>query len=38
MSVNPLQSQTSTKGKSKDILLDAIDVNFGSNRILSGAR
>lgn len=37
MQVNPLQSQTANKGKSKDILLEAIDVSFGSNRILANA-
>ncbi|GAA94054.1 hypothetical protein E5Q_00701 [Mixia osmundae IAM 14324] len=36
MAVNPLQTGAA-KGKSKDIQLDNIDVNFGSNRILSGA-
>lgn len=38
MQVNPLQSQTANKGKSKDILLEAVDVSFGSNRILANAR
>lgn len=39
MKVNPLQSQiASNKGKSKDILLDAIDVSFASHSILSNAR
>ena len=36
MKVNPLQS-AANKGKSKDIHLDAIDVNFGSNQILLNA-
>ncbi|KAL7008939.1 hypothetical protein EMMF5_001686 [Cystobasidiomycetes sp. EMM_F5] len=36
MKVNPLQS-AANKGKSKDIHLDAIDVNFGSNQILMNA-
>ena len=38
MKVNPLQSQQASKGKSKDILLEAIDVSFGSNKILTNAR
>lgn len=38
MKINPLQSQQAGKGKSKDILLEAIDVSFGSNKILTNAR
>lgn len=38
MAVNPLQLQSMNKGKSKDILLEAIDVSYGSNQILSNAR
>lgn len=38
MTVNPLQNASANKGKSKDILLEAIDVSFGSNQILSNAR
>ena len=38
MSVNPLQNPASIKGKSKDVLLEAIDVSFGSNSILMNAR
>lgn len=34
MMVNPLDMSGSAKGKSKDIHLSNIDVNFGSNRIL----
>ncbi|KAI3622668.1 protein gcn20 [Moniliophthora roreri] len=34
--INPLEAANS-KNKSKDIHLPSIDVNFGSNRILSGA-
>lgn len=37
MKVNPLEAAASAKHKSKDIHLTNIDVNFGSNRILSGA-
>ncbi|KIJ32071.1 hypothetical protein M422DRAFT_185112, partial [Sphaerobolus stellatus SS14] len=37
MKVNSLEAMASSKGKSKDIILPAIDVNFGSNRILTGA-
>lgn len=37
MKVNPLESAAAAKNKSKDIHLPNIDVNFGSNRILSGA-
>ncbi|KAG7096586.1 hypothetical protein E1B28_004005 [Marasmius oreades] len=36
MKINPLEAVNS-KNKSKDIHLPSIDVNFGSNRILSGA-
>jgi len=37
MTVNPLQAGGAGKGKSKDILLEAIDVSFGSNQILMNA-
>lgn len=39
MKVNPIESMSSgaAKGKNKDIHLPNIDVNFGSNRILSNA-
>ncbi|GBE78707.1 Uncharacterized ABC transporter ATP-binding protein [Sparassis crispa] len=37
MKINPLDAATASKNKSKDIHLPSIDVNFGSNRILSGA-
>ncbi|KAF8575906.1 P-loop containing nucleoside triphosphate hydrolase protein [Ramaria rubella] len=37
MKVNSLEAAASAKGKSKDIHLPAIDVTFGSNRILTGA-
>lgn len=37
LEVNPLQSPSANKGKSKDIHLENIDVNFGSLRILSNA-
>ncbi|KAI0042134.1 P-loop containing nucleoside triphosphate hydrolase protein [Auriscalpium vulgare] len=38
MKINPLEaSGAASKNKSKDIHLPSIDVNFGSNRILSGA-
>lgn len=37
MKINPLEASASSKNKSKDIHLPSIDVNFGSNRILSGA-
>ncbi|BGP28205.1 hypothetical protein JCM10295v2_007192 [Rhodotorula toruloides] len=37
LEVNPLQAVGSGKGKSKDIHIEGIDLNFGSNRILSGA-
>ncbi|KAL4069252.1 P-loop containing nucleoside triphosphate hydrolase protein [Scleroderma citrinum] len=37
MKINPLEAAASAKNKSKDIHLTNIDVNFGSNRILSGA-
>ncbi|KIM51677.1 hypothetical protein SCLCIDRAFT_1166571 [Scleroderma citrinum Foug A] len=37
MKINPLEAAVSAKHKSKDIHLVNIDVNFGSNRILSGA-
>ena len=33
MKVNPIDASAS-KGKSKDIHLPSIDINFGSNRIL----
>ncbi|EJD55360.1 hypothetical protein AURDEDRAFT_179121 [Auricularia subglabra TFB-10046 SS5] len=36
MKVNPIDASAS-KGKSKDIHLPSIDINFGSNRILAGA-
>ncbi|KAJ3724088.1 P-loop containing nucleoside triphosphate hydrolase protein [Lentinula raphanica] len=36
MKINPLEAVNS-RNKSKDIHLPSIDVNFGSNRILSGA-
>ncbi|KAF8912884.1 P-loop containing nucleoside triphosphate hydrolase protein [Gymnopilus junonius] len=35
--INPLEATAGSKNKSKDIHLPSIDVNFGSNRILSGA-
>ncbi|KAF5355657.1 hypothetical protein D9756_003963 [Leucocoprinus leucothites] len=35
--INPLEAAANAKNKSKDIHLPSIDVNFGSNRILSGA-
>ncbi|KAN0101050.1 P-loop containing nucleoside triphosphate hydrolase protein [Tylopilus felleus] len=37
MKINPIEAATASKNKSKDIHLPSIDVNFGSNRILSGA-
>ncbi|KAG8900986.1 hypothetical protein FRB99_005646 [Tulasnella sp. 403] len=37
LKVNPLDARASAKGKSKDIHLVNIDVNFGSHRILTGA-
>ncbi|KAI0638829.1 P-loop containing nucleoside triphosphate hydrolase protein [Trametes polyzona] len=37
MKINPLDAAAASKNKSKDIHLSSIDVNFGSNRILSGA-
>ncbi|KAF7784512.1 hypothetical protein Agabi119p4_677 [Agaricus bisporus var. burnettii] len=37
MKVNPLEASANSKNKSKDIHLPSIDVNFGSNKILSGA-
>ncbi|KAF8640386.1 hypothetical protein AX17_000056 [Amanita inopinata Kibby_2008] len=37
MKINPLEASGASKNKSKDIHLPSIDVNFGSNRILSGA-
>lgn len=37
MTVNPLQLASANKGKSKDILLEAIDVSYGSNSILTNA-
>jgi len=37
LEVNPLQLASQNKGKSKDIHLENIDVNFGSLRILSNA-
>ncbi|CUA73680.1 ATP-binding cassette, sub-family F, member 3 [Rhizoctonia solani] len=37
LKVNSLEARTAGKGKSKDIHLPAIDVTFGSNRILQGA-
>ncbi|KAF9569787.1 P-loop containing nucleoside triphosphate hydrolase protein [Agrocybe pediades] len=38
MKINPLEASAAAKNKSKDIHLPSIDVNFGSNRILSGAQ
>ncbi|KAH8101533.1 P-loop containing nucleoside triphosphate hydrolase protein [Cristinia sonorae] len=37
MKINPLDAAAASKNKSKDIHLPSIDVNFASNRILSGA-
>ncbi|EGN92667.1 hypothetical protein SERLA73DRAFT_190661 [Serpula lacrymans var. lacrymans S7.3] len=37
MKINPLEANAAAKNKSKDIHLPSIDVNFASNRILSGA-
>ncbi|KAI0757607.1 P-loop containing nucleoside triphosphate hydrolase protein [Daedaleopsis nitida] len=37
LKINPLDASAASKNKSKDIHLTNIDVNFGSNRILSGA-
>ncbi|KAK7064756.1 putative ABC transporter ATP-binding protein C29A3.09c [Favolaschia claudopus] len=37
MKINPLEASAAAKNKSKDIHLPSIDVNFASNRILSGA-
>ncbi|KAI0321921.1 P-loop containing nucleoside triphosphate hydrolase protein [Amylostereum chailletii] len=37
MKINPLESLSGSKNKSKDIHLPSIDVSFASNRILSGA-
>ncbi|KXN89811.1 hypothetical protein AN958_04815 [Leucoagaricus sp. SymC.cos] len=37
MKINPLEASANAKNKSKDIHLPSIDVNFASNRILSGA-
>ncbi|KAH9938976.1 P-loop containing nucleoside triphosphate hydrolase protein [Epithele typhae] len=37
LKINPLDAAAASKNKSKDIHLTNIDVNFGSNRILSGA-
>lgn len=37
LEVNPLQSASAGKGKTKDIHLESIDVSFGSLRILSNA-
>ncbi|EIW65241.1 P-loop containing nucleoside triphosphate hydrolase protein [Trametes versicolor FP-101664 SS1] len=37
MKINPLDAAAASKNKSKDVHLSSIDVNFGSNRILSGA-
>ncbi|KAJ7071577.1 P-loop containing nucleoside triphosphate hydrolase protein [Mycena amicta] len=37
MKINPLEASAAARNKSKDIHLPSIDVNFGSNRILSGA-
>ncbi|KAH7911822.1 P-loop containing nucleoside triphosphate hydrolase protein, partial [Hygrophoropsis aurantiaca] len=37
MKINPLEAANAAKNKSKDIHLPSIDVNFASNRILSGA-
>ncbi|KAF8338147.1 P-loop containing nucleoside triphosphate hydrolase protein [Cantharellus anzutake] len=38
LKINPLEARTSSKGKSKDIHLQNIDVSFGSHRILQVAR
>ncbi|KAF9229824.1 hypothetical protein BS17DRAFT_689375 [Gyrodon lividus] len=37
MKINPIEAAAAAKNKSKDIHLPSIDVNFSSNRILSGA-
>ncbi|GAA5957232.1 hypothetical protein JCM8115_006923 [Rhodotorula mucilaginosa] len=37
LEVNPLNALGTGKGKSKDIHIEQIDLNFGSNRILSNA-
>ncbi|KIK96865.1 hypothetical protein PAXRUDRAFT_825494 [Paxillus rubicundulus Ve08.2h10] len=37
LKINPIEAATAAKNKSKDIHLPSIDVNFASNRILSGA-
>ncbi|KAF7319831.1 Protein gcn20 [Mycena kentingensis (nom. inval.)] len=37
MQINPLEASAAARNKSKDIHLPSIDVNFASNRILSGA-
>ncbi|CAH7683665.1 P-loop containing nucleoside triphosphate hydrolase protein [Phakopsora pachyrhizi] len=37
LEVNPLNAANLAKGKSKDIHVENIDLNFGSNKILSGA-
>ncbi|CAL1697017.1 unnamed protein product [Somion occarium] len=37
MKINPLDAAAASMNKSKDVHLPSIDVNFGSNRILSGA-
>ncbi|EGG12464.1 uncharacterized protein MELLADRAFT_32830, partial [Melampsora larici-populina 98AG31] len=38
LEVNPLNAAALAKGKSKDVHVDNIDVNFGSNKILSNAK
>ncbi|MBW0475308.1 hypothetical protein O181_015023 [Austropuccinia psidii MF-1] len=38
LEVNPLNAASLSKGKTKDIHVDNIDLNFGSNKILSGAK
>jgi ATP-binding cassette subfamily F protein 3 len=38
MKINSLEASSAAKNKSKDVHLPSIDVNFGSNRILSGAQ
>ncbi|KAF8837948.1 hypothetical protein BDN67DRAFT_972272 [Paxillus ammoniavirescens] len=37
LKINPIEAAAAAKNKSKDIHLPSIDVNFASNRILSGA-
>ncbi|WAQ84856.1 hypothetical protein PtA15_5A429 [Puccinia triticina] len=38
LEVNPLNAAALAKGKTKDIHVDNIELNFGSNKILSGAK